>query len=110
MREVETIFNEVLKVYDKKRGLYAIYIFDMSNKKSSYKIVDKEAYDINKVYEIFKNISELVKKSDFEMLLVEFNERYFIKRILKELVIFVVGDKTEPLGRVFATINTIKIS
>jgi len=110
MSSLENILNKILTTENIHKGIYAVYILDTENKDSAYKIINNNKYDKTKVYNILKNIIGIIKMKDFERLVIELSERYFIKRVSGNILLFVVEDKNEPLGKTMALVSSLKIS
>jgi len=104
------ILNQVLSIYKDKNGLYAVYIFNTEQTEISYKIIDNQNFQEKRAYEILQNVLELSKMEDFKMLLMEFLERYLIKKVSNDTLILIISDSSEPIGRVLTIVNRIKVS
>jgi len=110
MYNLQDILNKFLDSNDAYKGLYAVYILDTRNKDSVYKIFDRKKYNKSKTHDALKSIVGLLKYSDFDRVVIELDERYFIKRVVGDIFIFIIGDKNEPLGKTFAQASNLKIS
>ncbi len=110
MGELERILDNFLINMNNQSGLYAVYVLDIKNKNSAIKVINSKNFSNNRVYDTLKQVLGLIKTNDFERLVIENSERYFIKRISENIFLLVVGDKKEPLGRTFAIASSLKLS
>jgi len=107
---MEEILNQVLSAYGDTKLLHAVYIFDIEQTEISYRVVNKDKFQEQKSYETLQNIIELAKRDDFKMILMDFSERYFIRKILNDKLMLIISDSSEPIGRFLTIVNRIKVS
>jgi len=94
---------ELSKNYD---GLTALYNIDIQQTKIKHKALS-DSHNKESFLEYMKKIFLTIKEDNFEMLLVDLDERIICKKIDTTNVIVFVTDKEMSLGKIFTLLRGI---
>ena len=106
MNIVDEIFNDcVLRIGDMD-GLYSLYIFDLKNKDIRYKLFE-DTHNREKVLKVLKKIIPLYREEEFDMLLIDLDERMIFHRLSDDMLLMLSSSRDIPLGRLLALIKNV---
>ncbi len=94
---------ELSKDYDE---LTALYIIDLNQTKIRQNIFN-QSHKKEIFLKYMKKIYHLIKEDDFDVLVVDMNERIACKKIDQSIVVVLVADKEMSYGKIFALLRSI---
>ena len=103
---MDKMIKEVSKLAEEFRGVKAIYGIEIEKMRVGVKKIDEE-YDANKIRNILKDVSALLKEEKLDSLFIETEVKIFIKKVSDFAAIVVVCDKRVTLGNIYAMMKKI---